>query len=334
MQQATFGDSTNVEREKLVKERTPELASQSRSTATTGARKILRAMQVEEWDKHKGMTEEESMKRYIALVTECAPDWRLGWIKKESDKERDKSSAEKALMWVLKLKVDEKLVVNEIRVMQSCHHTQGAAWFQLEEDEKKNERTNKWKGASSGRSVGDRLTSQKGPAIAYFAPLMPLTVDDLLHIASKKFENPLSQALHLARGMLMQVRVGFEKWSLATTLTTGLEVWEREVKFSPSVMMMSNSIVMGSPNEVGNFCNQVNVTKNRAKAKSGKDGRGQQGESNDEKGIGGSHEENAYKTAVKFQHFSFSFQEETFHMTLKIYPIYRVVKLPWPLTDR
>ena len=78
----------------------------------------------------------------------------------------------------------------------------------------------------------------KGRSISYLAPLMPLTVDDLLHIAGLKFENPLSQALYLTEGILAQARVRFDRWRLATTLSSGLQVWEREVKFSPSVMMM------------------------------------------------------------------------------------------------
>ena len=54
---------------------------------------------------------------------------------------------------------------------------------------------------------------------------------DLLYVAGKHFQSARSQALYLARGMLVQARVSRDSWTLATTLKTGLQVWEREVLF-------------------------------------------------------------------------------------------------------
>ena len=84
---------------------------------------ILKEMQIEEWQKHRGMSKEEAMKKYTTLVTECCPGWRLGWIKKRDDKERDKDAAGKALMWVVKLSLDDKYKVRALRIMQGCNDT-------------------------------------------------------------------------------------------------------------------------------------------------------------------------------------------------------------------
>ena len=73
---------------------------------------------------------------------------------------------------------------------------------------------------------------------------------------------------------------------------------------------------------MGFVCNNINVTKTRSK----KAKRSAKYKSN--------HEEQAYKMAIAFEKFNFNFEEENFSLSLTIYPVYRVVKLPWPLTNR
>ena len=128
LHQATFGDAT-VDSQTQYSAKFAKMLSIDPQRSMTD---VLRDMRDEEWKKHRGTSKTEAKKKYVALVTECCPDWRLGWIKKQEDKERDQASTKKSLMWVLKLSLDKKCKIREIRIMQGCNDTQGEFWFQLE----------------------------------------------------------------------------------------------------------------------------------------------------------------------------------------------------------
>ena len=103
LQQATLGDAANANTELPGKVEVDDSAVTNLATY-----EMLRTMQMEEWRKYQGISSEDSMNKYIALVTECAPDWRLGWIKRVKVPSRDKASAAKGLMWILKVRSGTK----------------------------------------------------------------------------------------------------------------------------------------------------------------------------------------------------------------------------------